>query len=100
MRSPGAGDSSGYLRGEILDGRFPPDPRIVRRLGRAVARLRHPWDAAFGVGVTAGLWGTAAIGAEVIVWSGGSILGVAIGLPLVGMAGGLAAHVGSLMSRA
>jgi hypothetical protein len=85
--------SLGYLRGDILDGRFPPDDRRVPRLGRWIAGLEYPWDGLFIAGVAAGLYSGAILGALLVIWSHGSILEVASGIFLVVLAAGLASHI-------
>jgi hypothetical protein len=95
MRRSKKDDSLRRAQSEILGGEFLVDSRRFLRLRLALERLTYPWDFVFAVGLTVGLWVTALLGAEVVVSFGDSALGAIAGISFVGIAGVVAAHVGS-----
>lgn len=85
-----------WLERDLLGPRDLLDGHPLRALLRPIARLQDPWATLVLLGTALGLFGGVVLGAYVAVWAGGSALGSLAGVSLVGLCGGLAAHLSHL----
>jgi hypothetical protein len=81
------------VRLDILGPRDHLDAHRFPRVRFLLQRVRSPWDTALLLGIATALWGIALSGVILIVDLNGSLISLAVGLPLVGIASALASHL-------